>query len=108
MAKQKEAVFRAKVMSALARLPNSKWFRIEQQTIRGTPDCLGVIRGRFIAIEFKRGPEATISALQAHALEQVYKAGGDAIVMHPENWEDLFRVLCAFAETGNPAQGWFQ
>lgn len=88
-------------MTALRVLPNSHWFRIEQQSIHGTPDCLGVIRGMFVAIEFKSGPRAKITSLQRYNLERVSKCDGVALIMTPENWAVNYQILENFAQTGD-------
>lgn len=103
MARQKEAQFRARAMSQLKQLPNSEFLRIEQQSISGTPDCLGCVRGQFVAIEFKSSATAKVTKLQAYNLTKISDARGLAIVAYPENWEQVFTVLMNLAETGQIA-----
>ncbi len=56
----------------------------------GIPDLIGVIRGRFFAIEAKRpGKEPT--RLQAYVMSQIRKAGG--IAFKAESVEQVKEVL---------------
>ena len=87
-------------MTALRALPHSHWFRIEQQSISGTPDCLGVIRGAFVAIEFKSSSKAEVTKLQQYMLSCVANSDGIALVLHPTNWDQYYQVLENFALTG--------
>ena len=88
-------------MQQLKQLPRSKWFRVEQQSLRGTPDCMGCVRGLFVAIEFKRREKERPTKLQQYELDAVIGADGIAIVAYPENWNDVFMALLNLAETGN-------
>ena len=88
-------------MTALKALPHSHWFRIEQQAISGTPDCLGVIRGTFVAIEFKASRNSRVTPLQKYSLSRVASSDGVALVIFPENWDQYYQVLENFADTGN-------
>jgi hypothetical protein len=89
----------------LESLPRSKWFRIEQQSLRGTPDTLGLIDGTFVAIEFKKSYEDKPTKLQAHELQKVVDAGGIAIVACPENWDYVFGILSQIAHGEGPPDG---
>lgn len=92
-----ERAFRRKVDERLKEIPNSWWESIQQQTINGTPDKLGVINGIFIALELKRSSRAEISELQKYKLAKITAAGGYARVLFPENVEEVFRDLYAMA-----------
>lgn len=105
MARQKEAQFRSRIKPQLESLPRSKWFRIEQQSLRGTPDTLGVIDGVFVAIEFKKSYEDKPTKLQQYELQKVADAGGVAIVACPENWDYVFGILTQLASADGPPAG---
>lgn len=87
-------------MTALRALPNSHWFRIEQQSISGTPDCLGTIRGLFIAIEFKSSAKSKVTELQKYELSCVASTGSMALVLFPANWDQYYQMLENYATTG--------
>ena len=97
MARQKEAQFRDRIKPQLESLPHSRWYRIEQQSIRGTPDTLGLIRGIFVAIEFKKSYKDKPTPLQKYNLQKIADAGGVAIIACPENWEAIFTSLAEMA-----------
>ena len=56
-------------------------------TVRGLPDIMGCIRGRFIGIEVK-AENGKPSDIQLERLEEIRNAGGVAIVAFPQE-EDL-------------------
>jgi hypothetical protein len=87
-------------MEKLKQLPNSWWCRVEQQSICGTPDTLGCIRGQMVAIEFKSSATAKVTKLQEHTLNKISESQGLAIVAYPENWEHVFTALINLASTG--------
>jgi len=101
---QKEARFRKRCMEHLRTLPNSHWFRVEQTSIRGTPDCLGLIEGRFVAIEFKSSSKAKLTALQQYHLGEVLNAGGIIAVVYPENWEAAYAELRKVASVNDQVE----
>ena len=101
--KQAETSFKERVLPRLRKIPNSWWVKIQQVGIRGTPDILGCIAGAFVAIELKQSATAHIDALQRHELYRIGEAGGVAMVMHPDNMEELFAALEGYGAEGiNP------
>lgn len=56
----------------------------------GTPDLIGSLRGRFIAIEVKR-PGGVVSPLQKAHLKLIRQAGGVAFVAY--SLEDVKHIL---------------
>ena len=103
MAKQKEAIFRDRAMGILKKLPNTWFTRIEQQTIRGTPDVLGCVNGAFVALEFKSSQEANVTQLQILNLQNIDKSGGMAFVVYPENFNEVFQTIKDLSNGGNNA-----
>lgn len=98
MAKKPETLFKEKVASALKSLSSCYFVKIQQVTIRGTPDFIICLCGRFIAIELKRSRLAAISPIQQFNLEKIAQAGGDALIVFPENWEVTFKELQRLSE----------
>ena len=94
---QSETAFKNKVRAALKTLPGCWFVKTQQVAIRGTPDLLCCIGGRFVALELKRSQEAKADPLQAYMLAQIENAGGVAVVAHPDNWADVFSVLVALS-----------
>jgi Holliday junction resolvase len=61
----------------------------------GVPDIVACVNGYFLAVECKAGNNKP-TALQVREIENVRLAGGVAIVVNEENWEqvrDLVRKL---------------
>lgn len=83
--KQPETLFKERVQRDLkARFPDAWFFKSSERSIRGIPDIIGVIRGRFVALELKVGKNKA-DALQRYVIEKIKKAGGYAKVVTPEN-----------------------
>jgi Holliday junction resolvase len=84
LAKQKETIFKERVLRELKQLPKAWICKTQQVSKRGTPDILACIKGLFVAIELKTDT-GKLSALQEYNLEAIAKSGGIAIVMTPSN-----------------------
>lgn len=93
MAQKAETTFKNRIRPLLKALPNSWWEKIQQVVIRGTPDILGVINGRFVALELKKDTKAKIDELQIHKLNKIRQAGGATFVVSPENWDGVYSEL---------------
>jgi Holliday junction resolvase len=87
LAKQKETIFKERVLRELKKLPRAWVCKTQQVSKRGTPDILACINGRFCAIELKT-ETGKLSALQDYNLQAIAKSGGIAIVMTPNNFEE--------------------
>lgn len=79
-------------------IPNSYWFVKEAAAIRGISDIIGLIQGRFVALEVKRDLQEASKrtgriVLQKHFLRQVREAGGFAELIYPENEEEILQRL---------------
>ena len=86
MAKKPEPIFKEKVLEELREIKNSYWIKIQQVALKGVPDILGTINGRFIALELKiEGDKA--DKLQEYVLQEIDKSGGIALVVNPSNFE---------------------
>ena len=86
---QRETIFKERIRPFLEALPNSWIEKIQQRAIRGTPDFLCCIAGRFVAIELKRDRRQKPDKLQAFKLAKIKRASGITVVVHPENWEKV-------------------
>ena len=58
----------------------------------GTPDILGVVNGRFLAIEVKAERGRT-SPLQEYNIKEIQRCGGIAIVLRPSGFEDFKKLI---------------
>ena len=92
MAKKLETTFKEKVYEELKKIPNLVAFKIQQLTIRGTPDFLICANGMFIALELKSGSKKP-DALQEYNLQRVNKAKGLGLAMSPSNYEKTMEVI---------------
>jgi hypothetical protein len=73
-------------------------YNIQQVAMRGVPDRLGCIRGKFFALEIKTSKENAdkktgTTALQRYNVDKINRAGGFARFIYPENMEDVLRDL---------------
>lgn len=98
MAQKPESVFRQKFQKRLKLLPNSWFESIQQKSIGGTPDNLGVVRGMFVAIEYKATSNDLPTPLQDYKLRKIAEAEGWALVVHPGNADESFDFLMALAK----------
>lgn len=93
MAEKLETRFKQRIRPRLERLPNTWLVKVQQASLRGTPDILMCVNGRFVALELKADKKARIDKLQIYTLKQIEKSGGVAIVTYPENWEETYKRL---------------
>jgi hypothetical protein len=59
----------------------------------GIPDIIGVLHGRFLAVELKAG-KGKPTLLQLKALRQIDEAGGLALIINETNLDYLQGCLC--------------
>lgn len=97
MAEKAESRFKHKVRRDLVTLKNTWFVKIQQQTIRGTPDFLLCVNGVFVALELKVG-RGKADPLQEFNLAQIIKARGISIVATPEIWDGVFKQLIDISE----------
>lgn len=88
-----ETRFAKRVDAKLAKIPKSYWFTIQQTTICGDPDRIGVVNGIFVALELKRSRSAKRSELQTYKLAKINDAGGVGRFLYPENFDDILEEL---------------
>ena len=84
-----------KVFPFLHTLKNGYFMSISQRGISGTPDILGCLNGRFIAIEIK-AENGRLSRLQDRNLRKIRESGGLAFSVKPSDWELLKDLLTMY------------
>lgn len=100
MAKKPETKFKERVREALDTIPNVVAFKIQQLSIRGTPDFLICAAGTFIALELKSSDKELPDPLQRWNIERINNAQGIALVMNPENFKKILNVITILATGG--------
>lgn len=70
-------------------------------TARGVPDILACVNGRFVAIEVKSATGKP-TALQVHTCKQITASGGIAVIVHPNSFGELCRVIDALMDGREP------
>jgi len=96
MAKKPETVFWERIKPKLKRIPRSWFFKVQLVARWGIPDVIGVVNGRFVALELKKdskGHGGDGELLQKHNIKKIKKAGGYAAIVYPENFEKIFNQL---------------
>ena len=58
----------------------------------GVPDLVCCLNGKFLGIEVKAS-NGRLSELQLWNIEQIKKAGGVAMVLYPEQWEEFKELI---------------
>ena len=105
MAKKPETVFKERILPKLRDLPNSWWFVTQMIALLGIPDVVGVVNGRFVALELKKSEREARKKREGHALQNyvlglIRKAGGIGEKVYPENFELIYSELLEISETG--------
>jgi hypothetical protein len=90
---QPETKFKIKIRPFLEKLPNTWVEKIQQRSIRGTPDFILCVGGIFVALELKKSEKDKTTKLQDYKMGQIYDAGGIALKVYPENWEETHEFL---------------
>lgn len=93
MAKKPETKFKEKVLEDLHALPDTWCEKIQQTSIRGTPDILACMAGAFVALELKKDAAEQPDPLQLYKLGEILRCGGAAYVTHPGNWAETLECL---------------
>ena len=93
MAKTPEGLFQEKLLRSLRKVDNAWWLRAHMAARAGIPDILGCMSGFFVAIEVKKDAKSKATKLQKYVLNKIHKAGGIALVVCPENFEDCMNYL---------------
>lgn len=89
-------------MPRLRQLPNTWLVKVQQRTIRGTPDIIMCVNGMFVAIELKKSEKEQADLLQDHHLEMINThAKGIGLKVSPENWEKVYEALVTLSGGGH-------
>ena len=108
MAKQPETRFKEKIFPILKKLPNSWWMKTQMMALLGIPDLIGVVNGRFVALELKKARKDALCThgrvrLQGKILLEIRNAGGFGEFCYPENWDEIHLELSKLAEGKVPS-----
>ena len=87
-----EASFQRKVMKDLKTVPKSWWVKVVTASENGTPDIIGCVRGKFVALELK-DQHGKASQLQKLQISRIEGAKGFAAVVHPQEWDSVLAYL---------------
>lgn len=95
-----EGKFQQKVLRKLKEIEGLYVFKKEAHAIRGIPDIIGCLNGKFFALELKKSLADTKKetggiVLQKYNIEQIKKAGGFAILSCPETFTEDIKLLTA-------------
>lgn len=74
-------------------------FFANRNTRSGIPDILACVGGTFVGIEVK-GPRGRPSPLQIYHVGEIAKAGGVAVIVWPDNFEALKRLIDTLLKGG--------
>jgi len=95
MARGPENKFKDELKRKLNNFPNQFHFTKEALALRGIPDIVGCINGKFFVLEVKASKYAKRTALQTYILSKVDRSGGFGAFIYPENSEDILQKLYA-------------
>jgi len=97
MAQKPETVFKQRIMPFLKRLPKTWVVKVQQVSIRGTPDILMCVNGVFVALELKT-IVGKVDQLQQYTIDKINRCGGYAFIVDPSNWERIHEFLKYLSE----------
>ena len=80
------------VIPFLKTLQNTMAFPIQQVSIRGDPDYILCVAGRFVSLELK-SEGGDLAALQKYKKYQIEKCGGVGFVANPQTWAAVKAAL---------------
>lgn len=95
-----EKDFQRAVLKKLRDISGSWWVKINDRVTVGLPDLIGCVSGVFVAIELKT--KTKVTALQAHTLRRITRSGGQAFVVNPDNWNEVYALILKIAALGGP------
>lgn len=94
----RESTFAKRVWKRLEEIPSSYFVTIQQKSIRGVPDLIGCVSGRFVALELKRSlAEARKNSgrilLQKYVMNNISSVDGFCSFVYPENLDEVIKKL---------------
>ena len=96
-----ERTFKARVKRDLDALEGCYYFVKEARAIRGIPDIIGCVRGKFFALELKRDVRARRTALQTYEMTKIRTADGFGAFANPQNWDTILGILTSYSKEGD-------
>jgi len=99
---QTETKFKIKIRKELNAIPNSWWVKTQMLSVRGIPDFLGCVTGRFVALELKMDEAEALQSraiLQNYILAKIHGAGGYARFVTPDSSDHVIEYLTNFVGT---------
>lgn len=97
MSKKPETIFKERALEKLRAIPGSYWIKIQQKSIRGTPDVFGCYHGLMVAIELKTDVGVT-DPLQEYELKRWGRAGAMTLVSSPSSLEKDLETIMAIPD----------
>ena len=100
---QEETKFKLKVWPLLKAIPRSWWVKTQMVGIRGIPDWIGCVNGRFAGLESKID-EADIYknaghvVLQRYVLRKIRLAGGYTAIITPRTFDKVYNDLLQLSD----------
>lgn len=79
-------------------LPKCWYFKVNTMVIKGIPDIIGVVNGRFFAWELKREKLGRTTKLQRLTLAMIARAGGHVRIVDDSVLEEAFQDLKALSK----------
>lgn len=93
MSKKPETLFKEKVKRGLRQLENCWHVKTHQKAVRGTPDILACINGRFVALELKKTQHEEPTELQKYNIAKIIRCKGIGLFPSPETWDKDLMLL---------------
>lgn len=90
---------RTKLYPRLRALNDCYWFTKEAKSIRGIPDIVGSINGKFFALECKKSKNAKRTRLQEYTIQKIKDDKGYATFVYPENLDRVINELESLAKS---------
>lgn len=101
--RKRETIYKEGLLKELKRIPKSIWFPIQQVGLRGHPDIMGCVDGKFVALEVKKTAKEAESVnsgrekLQKYFIDKILESGGIAGFIHPDNEDQVISGLYKLA-----------
>lgn len=101
-----ESRFKKQAMGAIKGINGSWFFSKEAAAIRGIPDVIGLINGRFVALEFKKNTAEANKKTgrvvqQKYNIEIIRRNGGYGAIITPENFHEIYEELIKISRQNN-------
>lgn len=96
MSTKPETRLRQQIKAKLEKEYPGFWFHIHgnMYTMKGLPDLIGCVGGRFIAFEIKTSGGGTATNLQRYTLERIERSGGiSAVIRSYEEADAILRAI---------------